>query len=156
MDMDEARVLMIQCQRDRVEAQMQMTSARAKSESATLIIQGLLRRFPELRDEASTADSEWEIRVTEGPSGAEAVLQILQVDEGQFYTVREMVAALEERGWLPQSENPPNAVRTALERLRAQNKGVEKTYNQDRVMAYWYSEPEPNRRGGYALDEEPF
>jgi hypothetical protein len=154
MNLEEARTLMDQCQRDRVDAQIQMTSARAKSESAILIIQGLLRRFPELRDEAPTSDLEWDIKVTEGPSGAEAVLQILQVDEGQFYTVRQMVTALDERGWLPQSENPPNAVRTALERLRAQNNGVEKAYNEHGVMAYWFREPEQEK--GYGFDEEPF
>lgn len=156
MNLEEARDLMIQCQRDRVQAQVQMTSARVQSESATLIIQGLLRRFPELRDLAPTADSDWEIRVNEGPSGADAVLQILQVDEGQLYTVRGMVAALDQRGWLPQSENPPNAVRTALERLRTQNKGVYKEYNDEGVMAYCYREPEPSTRGGYAPEEEPF
>lgn len=131
-----------------------MKAAQAKSESATLIIQGILRRFPSLRDEAGTAAGEWEITVSAGPSGSDAVLQILQVDEGQPYTVREMVDALDQRGWLPQSDNPPNAVRTAFERLRAQNIGVEKGHNHDNVVTYWYSEPPP--KPGYGYDEEPF
>ena|SRR5579862_8231293 len=155
MELTQARELLEECKRDRVLAQVQAQAARAKSESATLIIQGLLRRFPELREEAPVADRDWEIKVTDGPTGADAVLQILQVDEGQGYTVREMVAALEERGWLPQSENPPNAVRTALERLRAQNIGVSKGRNRHDVVTYWFNEPDPPK-GGYGYDEEPF
>jgi hypothetical protein len=157
MELEEARELMLQCERDRTDARMQMQTAQAKSESATLIIQGVLRRFPQLREEASAADLDWEIRVSEGPSTADAVLQILQVDEGQMFTVREMVAALDERGWLPQSDNPANAVRTALERLRAQDKGVQKGYSNN-VIAYYFEEPPPPKAssGGYGFDEEPF
>lgn len=158
MNLEEARSLLAQCQQDRIYAQMQVESARAQTESATLIIQGILRRYPELRDEASTADWDWEIKVSDGPGGADAVLQVLQVNEGQTYTVREMVDALKNLDWLPQSDNPPNAVRTALERLRKQNKGVSKHYDNFGVIVYVFQEPpEPKDAGpGYGFDEEPF
>jgi hypothetical protein len=158
MELIEARVLLDTCQQDRILAQVEEQRARAKRESATLIIQGILRQFPELESEVSTADREWEIRISDAPGGAEAVLQILQVDEGQPYTVREMVAALDRRGWLPQSENPANAVRTALERLRGQTKGVNKGRDTAGVVVYYYEEPPPPQAnsGGYGFDEEPF
>jgi hypothetical protein len=156
MNLEEARSLLVQCQQDRVEAQLQAESAKATAESATLIIQGLIRRYPELREQATVADLEWEVTVSEGPTTAEAVLQILQVNEGQLYTVREMVNALGALDRLPQSENPANAVRTALERLRKQNLGVSKRYDRDGVIAYAFDEPEPASGGGYGFDEEPF
>jgi hypothetical protein len=148
MNLEEARALVKQCRMDRVAAQIQMSSARATIESTSLILQGLVRRFPELIDDTTLEELDLAAMASDGPSTAEGTLQILQVDEGQLYTVREMVAALDERGWLPRSDNPPNVVRTALERLRSQNRGIQKFANEDGIVAYCFSEP-PNI-------EEPF
>ena len=51
------------------------------------------------------------------PKGAEAVRQILQDQPEVWFRVSEMIPMLRSKGWLPESENPANAVRTALERL---------------------------------------
>jgi hypothetical protein len=86
------------------------------------------------------------------PRGAEAVLRVLQVNENASFSVAQMVAALESRGWLPESEggDPANAVRTALERVLNRNPGVKKLRKAGAV-AYRYNEPEPEP-GGESLD----
>lgn len=74
------------------------------------------------------------------------------------YRVSEAVAELRKREWLPESDNPANAVRAALERLVANVeedvfKGneygyVTYTYDPDRIR--------PDAGPGYGFDEEPF
>ena len=53
----------------------------------------------------------------EVPKGAEALLKIMHERPDYWFWVSELVDALRERGWLPDSDNPANAVRTACERL---------------------------------------
>jgi hypothetical protein len=68
-----------------------------------------------------------------------------------WYTIPEMVDALEERGWLPQSDNPANAVRAALTRAVAQGVwGVQRGRQRgsDGLLVFRYN-PEKDK-------EEPF
>lgn len=54
------------------------------------------------------------------PRGQQAVRRVLVESPGRFFTVQDMVAALREHGWMPDTVNPNSpspAVRTALERL---------------------------------------
>ncbi len=157
MDLEEARDLLRRSVRDRVEGRTEIASAQAKVESAALMIQALIRRFPELAEETADVDGgDWGPETATHPTGADAVLPILQVDEGKQFTVREILADLEARGWLPVSDNPANAVRTALERLTKANDGVSKGRDVEGVVVYWYDEPQPARDHGYGYNEEPF
>ena len=97
------------------------------------------------------------------PRGAEAVRFILQAEPGYPFYVSEVVDRLRNRGWLPAgSDNPANAIRTALERLVAsaeddvykgqmrtvQGAKVTYTYDPDRAPA--------NQGAGYGFEEETF
>jgi hypothetical protein len=153
MDIEEARELLRRSENDRAEARTQVMNAQATLDSSRLIIQGILRRYPDLADEEITLDVAWADE-PDKPRGAEAVLQILQVDENQWFSVKGLVRELEDRGWLPDSPNPANAVRAALERLVGTHaSGVKKARDNEDVVVYSYEEP-PKR--GYGFDEEPF
>jgi hypothetical protein len=161
MDIDEAHQLLSRCHREQLDARIQIADAQSTLESSRLIIQGILRKFPDLADGDLTLDADWDAQGTQ-PVGADAVLQILQVDEGQQFTVRGLVELLESRGWSPNSANPANAVRTALERLvKMPNRGVHKGRDNDGTVIYWFYEPdrEPAPAAepqGYGYSEEPF
>jgi hypothetical protein len=51
------------------------------------------------------------------PRGAEAVRRVLEMNRGVWFEVPKIVSLLDQQGWLPDSSNPANAARTALERL---------------------------------------
>jgi len=56
------------------------------------------------------------------PRGADAVRLVFAESPGRGWTVQEMTAELEHRGWTPDSKSPVDAVRTALVRAwRASN-----------------------------------
>ena len=79
----------------------------------------------------------------EAPKGSEAVLKVLQVNENRYFSVADMVKALSDRGWQPDSDDPANVVRTALERLhKANTPGIKKIRREGAVL-YRYNEPEP-------------
>ncbi len=158
MNLEEARDLLRRCQREREEAREQVKTGQATIESTRLIIEGVLHRFPELsEDEHEWGDLSWDI---EGkPRGDMAVLSILQVAENEPFSVHEMVEALENRGWLPESANAANAVRTALKRLKSNpESGVEKDRYSNGTVFYRFVErpstsPTPT---GYGYDDDPF
>jgi hypothetical protein len=141
MDLDEARDLLSRTEQERMDARTQIRSARTTLESCRLIIQGIVKRYPELESEDLGADDgEWELE-DERPTGMEAVYRILLASEGSKFSVRGMVAELKSRGWTPNSATPANAVRTALERLRASPAtAVSKGTNSDGTVVYWYGE----------------
>ncbi len=162
MELEEARELLRKCQRDRAHATAQIQEAQATLDSARLIIQGIVARYPQLREEEKEFNDAWESDESERPTGSEAVLSILQVYEGQEFTVSDMVEELRSHDWLPKSGNPPNAVRTALERLvNTAGTHVIKGRNQSGSVIYTCDEEEEQRQlraraswGG--ADEEPF
>ena len=128
VDIEEAQELLRRAQHDRDDATTALETAQATIESSQLIIQGIVRRFPELKgDEKDWEPWEPPERV-ERPRGSEAVLQILQVAENKWHDISDLVAALDSHGLLPNSANPANAVRTAVERLvSAEGAHVEKS-----------------------------
>jgi hypothetical protein len=144
MNVYEARQILAGAIADRREARTVLVEAEATLESSRLIIQGILRRFPELAEDAQQdagADA-WGGEPVP-PKGAEAVLKVLQVNENKMFSVADMVKALTERGWLPESEDPSNAVRTALERLlNSRTPGVKK-FRRAGAVLYRFNEPEP-------------
>jgi hypothetical protein len=103
--------------------------AQRNAVAARAIVSGYVEMYPDLRPQVERifggelAALERLVAATEAekvrPRGAEAVSLILQEKPGEQFAVSELVKGLRDRGWLPESENPANAVRTALERLVA-------------------------------------
>lgn len=81
------------------------------------------------------------------PRGAEAVRRVLEGQAGKYYPVSAIVALLGQQGWVPESANPANAVRTAAERL-VDREVIEKAKAADGTVLY--------RFPGYDPAEEPF
>ena len=79
------------------------------------------------------------------PRGAEAVRRILAETPDRWFSVQQVLAALVHRGWGPESSNPANATRTALERL-VEAGVIEKMRSTKGPVIYKYEKP----------DEEPF
>jgi len=107
----------------------------------------------------------------EAPRGAEAVRLILQAEPDREWFVSELVNELRERDWLPDSDNPANAVRTALERLiSSETSDIRKSRTPYNKVVYSYSpdyEPDapneptaandtPGSPQTYDYGEEPF
>lgn len=115
----------------------------------TLIIRGVLQMFPELEtgDEFEWGDP---LAPFQGRAltGAEAVRAVMVSEPMQWMTVRAVLQRLEEQGWLPQSDNPPNAIRAALERALAQGDGIEKGKSEKAGAVVYRYNP--------SLQEEPF
>jgi hypothetical protein len=105
----------------------QETASRAGKSAAALsqIITGYVDMYPKLRETAevlyfdSDGGQHEAIRSPDAPRGAEAVRVVLQETPNSWWYITELVTRLRSRGWLPESDNPANAVRTACERLLA-------------------------------------
>lgn len=109
------------------------------------LIDGLVEMVPALEDLLpEDLDDDEEPR----PRGAEAVRRILVDKAGVWCAVAGVVDMLDRKGWTPQSTNPANAVRTALERL-VEAKTIEKSRSTEGAVIYRHP-----KSGGY--DEEPF
>jgi hypothetical protein len=88
------------------------------------------------------------------PRGAEAVRIVLQEMPKVHWYVSEMVENLRDRGWLPDSDNPANAVRAALDRLASSDESdVYKVHYTDRTVRYVY---DPDRERGSTPNEPPY
>jgi len=89
----------------------------------------------------------------DSPKGAEAVRRILQAAPGEQLLVSQVVRALADAGWLPESDNPANAARAALDRLAAtQDSDVHKLrYRTTSGIKVFYTY-DPDR----VPEEEPF
>ena len=139
MELDEARDLLSRTDAERREAVEQIKTAQATVDSCRLIMQGILRRFPQLNSDSLGADDgDWVLEDSR-PTGAAAVYKVLLDNDKQGYSVARMVNELQNRNWLPNSANPANAVRTALERVRADPKwGVLKDVNPEGTVIYYF------------------
>lgn len=91
------------------EADEAVRQAVRRRDGLQLVARGLRRAFSELEEIEYDTDGR--------PRGAEAVRRILDESPESGQEVSGIVAALRDRGWLPRSDNPSNAVRAALERL---------------------------------------
>ncbi len=112
------------------------------------MIDGLVEMFPALEDLLpEDLDDDEDPR----PRGTEAIRRVLAENKGAWYTVPAIVTLLDAQDWLPNSSNPANAVRTALERL-VERKVVEKSRSTEGVVIYRHPPPPTS----YRSDEEPF
>ena len=160
MNRDEATRILKDAVEARREARRAVRQGEATIEGMALVIQGVLRLYPDLE---SGEEFEWGDPETidgeedERPRGADAVRTILTDMADQWMTIDRVVEELDRRDWLPQSDNPSNAVRAALERARSQSEGrIEKARLKDsRHVVYRYATPVPSG-GDHYYDEEPF
>lgn len=128
------------------------------------IIRGYIEMFPQF--ESVFEDEDFLPLGAESvptPRGAEAVRLILQSRPGYNWWVTELVEALRSRDWLPDSDNPANAVRTALERLLASPESDVTKHKYEGKVVYTYDpdrDPDAPVRNpapaGYDPAEEPF
>jgi hypothetical protein len=87
---------------------------------------GLLKVYPDLVSEPPNPLTDEDVWTGDKPKGASAVGVVLAETPGKWFSVSMMVRELDRRGWLPESDNPANATRAALERLIAANPDVRK------------------------------
>ncbi len=118
MNIKEAARALEQAIADMEHAEEDWVTAKARMEGMRQVARGILTAFPELRQHLTDCERV-ELRLDDSlrPRGSAAVKEILESRPNQALTVAEIVADLDERGWLPASDNPSNAVRVALERL---------------------------------------
>lgn len=141
-----AAVILLVDQLDKARAEAERSQRRVAG--LRKMIDALVEMFPAAEDVLPEAlDDDEEPR----PRGAEAIRRVLAEREGHWYTVAGVVDALEKRDWLPNSSNPANAVRTALERL-VEAKVLRKGRSAQGSVVYSYSKPAPD----YDYGEEPF
>lgn len=143
-------------------AEREHTAQEAAREALALrkIIAGYIDMFSELQN-VIDADVATFLPAADdtSPKGAEAVRLILHKSPNEVFYVSDLVTELRGRGWLPESDNPANAVRTALERLVSTPEAdVEKIRYTSGKVGYQYA-PDRDREpyeGPPAYDEEPF
>jgi hypothetical protein len=121
------------------------------------MIAALYEMFPELKEMVGTP-SGVDLDESDAPKGTNALRLILQEQPGTQFYVTELVDELRVRGWLPDSDNPANAVRTAFERLVATpGSDVYKEWitlaNGAKKVIYVY---DPDRAPPAAYEDDPF
>lgn len=126
MDQDEAAKLYRECHREYAEAVELIKVTNQRMDGLLSVMAGIETLFPDLmldEDLPPVGKPYSGIQVIDDvrrrPKGQDAVRAVLVANRARPFTVAEMTAELEARGWLPDSQNPSNAVRTALERLMA-------------------------------------
>jgi alkylhydroperoxidase family enzyme len=168
MEITEARVRTLEAVRDAQIQEQIAEQAMRIARGMWKIAAGYTEMFPELADEIESQTGITVIGRDEGdgaetrPRGADAVARIMQDRPGEQFAVSELVKRLRDRGWLPESENPANAVRTALERLCSDGasdvrKHRYRTVGGSYSVSYSYdpdTETEPQSYSDYG--EEPF
>ncbi len=121
MDKDDGRRILRSSRQEQLEIADQIQLLVTRMEGLRSIIEGITKIFPDL--DAEDMASEYQRLMAEAdeekPKGANAARTLLVDTPGKWFSVDMVVHDLDMRGWLPESENPPNAVRAALERLIA-------------------------------------
>lgn len=117
------------------------------------MIDGLVEMFPAVEDILpEDLDDEDEPR----PRGSAAVQRVLAESPSDWFTVPSVVSLLDRRGWAPNSSNPANAVRSALERL-VETGGVEKIRSTAGQVIYRHPGGANDQANPFApVEEEPF
>jgi hypothetical protein len=128
-----------------VEARGAVEQFERRAAGVRRIISGLVEMFPALEDLLPE-----DIDPDEGtrPRGMEAIRRVLDEKRGDWFAVGGVVHLLKGEGWLPESSNPANAVRTALERAVEAGVAVKGRTVGGGVIYRSTQEPYP--------DEEPF
>jgi len=84
------------------------------------LVEGYLELFPDLSDTTDTAtDSAEELKPDDRPKGQEAVRRVLMASPGKWFTVPYMLEELRRHNWLPDTDEPGNAIRASLTRVVA-------------------------------------
>ena len=126
------------------------------------VLSGYQMLYPDLRqDNATTNEGEKKLpaghlspgrlparrHLEPSPRGQAAILTVMEdpVFSDRSWTAAEMTHELERRGWAPESENPMNAVRVALNRLGATHPNVHRLRrrpgNEEGGFRYRFSVP---------------
>lgn len=134
----ELQQLLVQLERTRD----QLDDLTRRAGGLRTLIDGLVALFPALEDHLpANVDGDG----AERPRGAEAALVALRQlhhENQDWVTVQMVVHRLGALGWLPESEYPANAVRSALERL-VERGDVVRSMTQNRAVVYREAEKEP-------------
>jgi hypothetical protein len=101
------------------EARETLEDAQRRVVGLRKLIEGYIELYPLL--DAILAEEGADEDDSERPRGMDAVAQALTTRPDEWMSVMDTVELLNRLGWLPRSSNPPNAVRTALERLVEQD-----------------------------------
>lgn len=156
MEIAEAELFVRRAVKELADQRHLMETATRHASALTKIIAGYVEMFPELQ-QLVDADVNLLLESDDTPKGAEAVRLILQASANEWWLVSELVESLRARGWLPDSENPANAVRAALERLLASPDSdiVKSRRGNSVVYGYRPDDAPPTPAPPYG-DEEPF
>ena len=150
MEKAEVEEIYAQIRLERVGVVEEMRALERQLRGYDRLLDGYAMLFPELNEHPETEDRTVR-RVITGPSprrrlrsgpppkGQDAVLAVLQDPRSpsRRWTVGEMTEELFERDWKPDSGQPSNAVRGALNRLLDTHPRVRRTRSDD-GMRYWY------------------
>lgn len=129
-------------------------AAQRRAAGIRKMIEAVVEMFPHCEDELP---EEFDGVEQPRPRGAEAVRRCLLDDVGGYYSVADLVQTLDERGWLPRSTNPANAVRTAAERLVEQGHIKKQRRASDDTVVYGIPDPGSLFEEDQPYDaEEPF
>jgi hypothetical protein len=147
LNQDDAKGLVAQLLAQLAEAREAVERSERRATGIRKMVDGLVEMFPALEDLLpEDLDNDEEPR----PRGAEAVRRVLADRQGDWFTVTHIVGLLDKQNWMPNSSNPANAVRTALERL-VDTGGIEKNRSTTGAVIYRYLlPPSPDDQ------EEPF
>ena len=110
------RELLQRYQRERERAERERDDAQRRFVRYDLAVRGLEGVLGDEAPEHAGAQSNGR-----APRTVEAVEQMLREAGPGGLTVKALTGALAQRGWLPESKNPPVAVRAAADRLRARS-----------------------------------
>lgn len=84
------------------------------------LVEGYLELFPDLADSAAaSAAAAAESQPDGRPKGQEAIRRVLMESPGKWFTVPYMLEELRRRDWLPDTDEPGNAIRASLTRVVA-------------------------------------
>ncbi len=113
MDQTQAAQILQALRTELEEHRATVREAVRRMEALTNIIDGYVELYPELdyAEPDHIADHE-----VEPPRGQAAVERVLASRPGEYWSLQQILAAMEKRGWLPNSQNPAAAVRAALQR----------------------------------------
>jgi hypothetical protein len=162
MDLEEAEAAVRDLSRELAEQMAALEASSRKVTGIAKILRAYADMFPELAERVNDAVAGRPLPEDDSPRGAEAVRIVLQDSPKSSWYVSRMVTELRDRGWLPDSENPANAVRAALDRLvSSPESDVYKIRYRDKTVAYMY-DPDYDREAAddpvppAYEDEEPF
>jgi hypothetical protein len=146
----EAEEIYAQVRLERAGVLEEMRALERRLRAYDRLLGGYAMLFPELDEHPETENGTVRRVITDPPPrrrlrsgppprGQDAVLAVLQDPKfrGRRWTVGEMTEELFERDWKPDSDQPNNAVRAALNRLRDTHPRVRRTRSDD-GMRYWY------------------